>query len=79
MNNLRNLGRIKYLDTDSEYGFIARSHGEKDLYFSNRALDPLSYKPKLGDQVSFEISKMRDGKPYAKIVKLVKRPKWELL
>lgn len=72
-------GRIKYLNPDSEYGFIARKDGKSDIFFSERSIADQYYQPKVGDLVSFEIWRMRDGRSRAVEIELKKRPKWEML
>lgn len=64
-------GRVSYINTEKGYGYIKTGNNEiGDLNFKFESFDG-----KKDDTVSFEVAESKNGKKYAKNVKVVKRNK----
>ncbi|WP_066743089.1 cold shock and DUF1294 domain-containing protein [Cupriavidus sp. D384] len=72
---MKKAGRIKSWHGDKGYGFIDIHADLKDVFFHVSALQTRSVQPKVGDRVSFELAKGKDGRMQALNVAIAGAPK----
>ena len=63
-------GKIKHWNRQKAYGFITPESGEDDVFIHIRAFQNNSHKPAIGQQVTFEMSTDKRGRPCAANVTL---------
>jgi len=72
---MRKAGRIKSWHADKGYGFIDIHADLEDVFFHVSALRTRVVQPKVGDRVSFELAKGKDGRMQAFNVTIAGAPK----
>jgi cold shock CspA family protein len=62
---MRQVGKIRSWNDDRGFGFIAPTGGGPELFFHITALLPDGSRPTVGESVSYELGRGKDGKPQA--------------